>query len=91
MKRDLHTILHTNVCYQWVQKQPKFAKILKNAQNLNSKPVLESVLVTDSKTVLRFSCLAPEVQLWTVMESVTKNNSKTGFEFKYWAIKKITK
>ena len=32
-----------------------------NAQNFNSKPVLESVLVTESKTVLGFSCLAPEV------------------------------
>ena len=57
----LHTILHTNVCYQWVQKQPKFSKFLKNAQNFNSKPVLESVLVTESKTVLGFLCLAPEV------------------------------
>ena len=64
MKRDLHTILHTNVCSQWVQKQPKFQKFLKNAKNLNSKPVLESVLVTESKTVLGFLCLAREVQFF---------------------------
>ena len=57
----LHTILHTNVCNQWVKKQPKFPKFLKKSQNFNVKPVLESVLVTESKTVLGFSCLAPEV------------------------------
>ena len=64
----LHTILHTNVCYQWVQKQPKFSKFLKNAKNFNSKTGLESVLVTESKTVL---------------DSVTKTDSKTGFRFEF--------
>ena len=53
--------LHTNECNWWAQKHPKFSKILKNAQNSNLKPVLESVLVADFKSVLGFSCLAPEV------------------------------
>ena len=40
----------------------KIWKNLKNYQNSNLKPVLESVLVTDSKSGFRFWFWAPEVQ-----------------------------
>ena len=43
------------------QKGPKTAKILNNGQNSNSKTVLESVLVTDSKNGFRFKLFSQEV------------------------------
>ena len=69
----LHTIFHTNVCNQLFRKQPKLTKFLKNAQNFNLKPFLESALVTESKTVFGFSCLAPEVLFMGTQKCVKSN------------------
>ena len=54
-KHDLRTISH-NYFFIKNPKATKISKIPKNAQYLNSKPVFESVLVTDFKTCKCFPC-----------------------------------
>ena len=57
-KLDKCTLQKVTYIYQ---KGPKTAIILKNGQNSNSKTVLESVLVTDSKNGFKFKFFSWEV------------------------------
>ena len=66
MKRDLHAIYNINGLYQRQKKK----KNLKDAQNSNLKQVLESVLVTGSKTGFRFWFWAPEVPFFGTQNCV---------------------
>ena len=57
--KEFHVMWFTHEWYNtyiYNSKITKISKFLKNGQNLNPKPVLESVLDTDSKTGLGFLC-----------------------------------
>ena len=57
----LHTILHTNVCYQWVQKQPKFSKFLKKCSKFQFETSFGISFGHWNQNCSRFMCFALEV------------------------------